>query len=66
MRVSRCCTTGSALEGDHVGLAHSTDGGRWEKYNYLTTQGVLEESDPVSVQIRTVTSMLAVSRWGDW
>lgn len=36
-----------SLEGDHVGLAHSTDGVRWEKYNDLTTEGVFEESDPV-------------------
>jgi hypothetical protein len=36
-----------SLEGDHVGLAHSTDGVRWEKYNDLTTDGVFEESDPV-------------------
>ena len=36
-----------SLDGDHVGLAHSTDGVRWEKYNDLTTEGVFEESDPV-------------------
>lgn len=36
-----------SLEGDHVGLAHSTDGVRWEKYNDLTTGGAFEESDPV-------------------
>lgn len=36
-----------SLEGDHVGLAHSTGGVRWEKYNDLTTEGVFEESDPV-------------------
>ncbi len=36
-----------SLEGDHVGLAHSTDRVRWEKYNDLTTDGVFEESDPV-------------------
>ena len=36
-----------SVEGDHVGLAHSTDGVRWEKHNDPATDGVFEESDPV-------------------
>ena len=55
-----------SLEGDHVGLAHSPDGVRWEKYNDLTTEGVFERAIRLSGPIRMATSKLAGFRWGDW
>ena len=65
-------------EGDHVGLAHSTDGVRWEKYNDLTTDGVFEGSDPVfgpgshgdfdtrSVQVGRLVATPADWVWSTW
>jgi hypothetical protein len=53
-----------SLEGDHVGLAHSTEGARWEKYNDLATSGVVEESVTGFGPDRTVTSMLCGVRVG--
>jgi hypothetical protein len=55
-----------SLEGDHVGLAHSSDGVRWEKYNDLTTDGVFERSDPVFLPVRKATLTPTAFRWGDW
>ena len=54
-----------SLEGDCVGLAHSSDGVRWEKYNDLTTEA-FQESDPVFLPVRKATSTPAAFRWGDW